>query len=191
MILGLIPAFVIGGLFYSNFQTTEPNFTMVSPDSPEAKFFLLSSARTNLCSSPNFLDSQDDGNMLQGSCCSPMDFDTYVEQIEGLKKYSSINVIPSDPYDIPVSLAKKLIDYDKTMTLNPQQQMVYDKAMKMSAEGGPCCCKCWRWYAFDGQAKYLIKNLDYTEKQIAEVWNLEDGCGGKENTDRQVTQLTI
>ena len=179
IILGLLPAIAIGGLFYSNFQTTENNFTEVPRDSPEAKFILLSNAKTNLCSSPNFLDSQDDGNMLQGSCCTKMDFDRYMEQTEGLKEYSSINVIPSDPYNIPVSLAKKLIDYRKTITLNPQQQMVYNDAMNMSYEGGPCCCKCWRWYAFDGQAKYLITEYNFDAKQIAHVWDIEDGCGGK------------
>ena len=78
-----------------------------------------------------------------------------------------------------LSLAKTLVDYDKMIMLNPQQQKTYDSAMKMADEGGPCCCKCWRWTAFEGQAKYLITEYNYNEKQIAQVWDLEDGCGGK------------
>ncbi len=155
----------------------------VNVDSLDEKFVTLSNAHTNYCAAPNFLDSKSDDERLQGSCCSKMDFHRYTEQIEGLKQYSSMSVIPSDPYDVKVSLAKTLIDYDKKITLNPQQQEVYDKAMKMSDEGGPCCCKCWRWTAFEGQAKYLITEYNYNEKQIAKVWDLEDGCGGKGHED--------
>ena len=188
-----MPILLIVGVFYLNFQTNEISYTKVPDQSNtlEAKFDYLSNAGTNYCAGPNIVDPMEDSDRLQGSCCSPMDFDTYVDQIVGLKKYSDVSVIPSDPYDIPVSLAKELLDYDKTYVLTSEQQAVYNNAMKMSSEGGPCCCKCWRWYAFEGQAKYLIKNLDYTEKQITEVWDLEDGCGGKENTNRKVTQPTL
>ncbi|MBI1972609.1 hypothetical protein HYS50_01235, partial [Candidatus Woesearchaeota archaeon] len=106
------------------------------------------------------------------------DFHRYEEQVEGLKKFSNIQQIPSDPYDIPVSLAKELLEYQKNIQLNFKQQEIYNKAMKMSMEGGPCCCKCWRWDAFEGQAKYLITEKGFTAEQIAEVWELEDGCGG-------------
>jgi len=147
------------------------------------KFTILSDSHTNYCAAPNFLTSKDDVERLQGSCCSKMDFHSYTEQVEGLKQYSSIDVIPSDPYDIKVSLAKKLVAYAGTIQLNPQQQKVYDDAMKMAEEGGPCCCKCWRWTAFEGQAKYLIVNYNFNEKQIAQVWDLEDGCGGSGHSD--------
>ena len=193
LVLGFLPILLIVGVFYFNFQINENSFTRVPDQSNtlETKFAYLSNAGTNFCAGPNIVDPMKGGDRLQGSCCSPMDFDTYADQIVGLKKYSHVSVIPSDPYDIPVSLAKELLDYDKTYVLTSEQQAVYDNAMKMSSEGGPCCCKCWRWSAFEGQAKYLIKNLDYTEKQISEVWDLEDGCGGKENTKRQVTQPTL
>ena len=192
LILGFLPILVIGGIFYFNFQTNENSFTKIPDQSNtlEAKFAYLSNARTNFCAGPNIVDSMESGDKLQGSCCSAMDFDRYAEQIEDLKKYANISVILSDPYDIPVGLAKELLDYDKIYVLTAEQQTIYDNAMKMSDEHGPCCCKCWRWYAFEGQAKYLIKNLDYTEKQIAEVWDLEDGCGGRENNDRQIRQPT-
>ena len=115
---------------------------------------------------------------IQGSCCSAMDFHRYQEQVEGLKQYANIPQIPNDPYDVPVKLAKQLFEYQKTIQLTPNQQAIYDQAMQISEEGGPCCCRCWRWTAFEGQAKYLISELNWSAQQVAELWDLEDGCGG-------------
>ncbi len=115
---------------------------------------------------------------IQGSCCSAMDFHRYQEQVESLKKYATTPQIPSDPYDVPVLLAKQLFEYQKTIQLTADQQAVYDQAMQMADEKGPCCCHCWRWIAFEGQAKYLISELDWTTEEIATLWDLEDGCGG-------------
>lgn len=145
----------------------------------ESQFALLSDAHTNRCAKADFVYSKSDDERLQGSCCSKMDLSAYTRQIEGLKKYASIEQIPKDPYDIPVFLAKTLLTFDKEITLTAEQQMVYDKAMTMSHEHGPCCCKCWRWTAFEGLAKYLITEHQFSSEQIAEVWDLEDGCGGK------------
>ena len=78
---------------------------------------------------------------------------------------------------------QKPLSYDKNIVLSTQQQKVHDDAMKMSSEGGPCCCKCWRWAAFEGQAKYLITEYNLDEKQIVHVWDMEDGCGGKGHAD--------
>lgn len=119
-----------------------------------------------------------DDARIQGSCCSPMDLHRYQEQVAGLKQYADIHQIPSDPYDVPVSLAKQLFEYQKSIQLTPDQQAVYDQAMQLSEEGGPCCCRCWRWTAFEGQAKYLISELNWSAQQVAELWDLEDGCGG-------------
>lgn len=149
----------------------------IDPSDLKAKFDYLSTAGTNFCAGPDILNSTD-SDRLQGSCCSPMDFHGYSEQIAGLKKYSDIDVIPADPYDVPRVLADRLLGYQKTIDLTEEEQGVYDEAMGMSMEGGPCCCKCWRWYAFEGQAKYLIKYKNFSAGQIAEVWDLEDGCGG-------------
>ena len=107
-----------------------------------------------------------------------MDFQSYQHQVEGLKEYADVPQIPGDPYDVPVSLAKQLFDYQKTIQLTPNQQAVYDQAAQISDEKGPCCCKCWRWIAFEGQAKYLISQQNWSAEQIATVWDLEDGCGG-------------
>ena len=107
-----------------------------------------------------------------------MDFHKYQEQVDGLKKYADIPQIPDDPYDVPVSLAKQLFEYQKTIQLTASQQAIYDQAMKRSEEGGPCCCRCWRWTAFEGQAKYLITEKNWSSQEVAELWKLEDGCGG-------------
>ncbi len=154
-------------------QTTEAKYSTL-----EEKFEVLSIAKTNFCANPDFIDSLQEDHRLQGSCCSKMNLHRYIEQVEGLKKYSHIAQIPSDPYDIPVSLARELLGYQKDIQLNPEQQAVYDEAVSLSHEGGPCCCKCWRWYAFEGQAKYLITEHNFNAEQIAEIWDLEDGCGG-------------
>lgn len=152
--------------------------TEISPEMLKAKFDRLSTAGTNFCAGPGMLNSTK-SDRLQGSCCGPMDFHRYSEQMSGLRKYSDIDVIPSDPYDISRQMTDRLLEYQMTINLTEEEQAVYDEATGMSMEGGPCCCKCWRWYAFEGQAKYLIKYKNFNAHQIAEVWDLEDGCGGE------------
>jgi len=76
---------------------------------------------------------------------------------------------------------KEAINVDsKPQILIPKQQVIYEEAVKLSHEGGPCCCRCWRWTAFEGQAKYLITKHNFGPEEIAEIWDLEDGCGGGE-----------
>ncbi|AJF61737.1 TPA: hypothetical protein HA239_01515 [Candidatus Woesearchaeota archaeon] len=145
----------------------------------EVKFALLSSAHTNSCGGTfNYIDSKSDQERIQGSCCGAMVFHRYAEQVHALKKYSDFEKIPPDPYDVSVSLAKELLDYQKNIILNAEQQEVYDHAVDLSHEGGPCCCKCWHWYAYEGLAKYLITEKGFTAEQIADVWDLSDACGG-------------
>lgn len=117
---------------------------------------------------------------LQGSCCDPMDLERYAQQVEGLKRFADVAEISADPYDIPAGVAQKaLASYD--MELSPEEQKAYDYAMANSDEKGPCCCKCWRWHAFGGLAKLLIRDRHFTGEQVTEVWNLSDGCGGGED----------
>ncbi|MBI2405446.1 hypothetical protein HYV21_00110 [Candidatus Microgenomates bacterium] len=144
------------------------------------KFEYLAKQQSNVCArlSAEQLSTYPEDARLAGSCCGPMDFHSYSEQVEGLKKYKSISQIPKDPYDIPVTLAKELLSYKDNITLNSDQQKVYDEATELSHEGGPCCCRCWRWDAFEGLAKYLITQNNFTSEQIAKIWDLEDGCGG-------------
>jgi len=145
------------------------------------KFEFLSNQRSNKCGlQATNLDSYPEDGSIQGSCCAAMEIKQYQKQIEELKKYSNISQIPEDPYDIPVSLAKELFQYQKNIQLIPEQQVIYEEAVKLSHEGGPCCCRCWRWTAFEGQAKYLITKHNFGPEEIAEIWDLEDGCGGGE-----------
>ena len=126
---------------------------------------------------------------IQGSCCGQMDLHKYQEQVEGLKKFAGTPQIPEDPYDVPVQLAKQLFEYQETIQLTPDQQAIYDQAVRLSEEGGPCCCRCWRWTAFEGQAKYLITELNWPAEQIAELWDLQDGCGGAVHDHDDETRL--
>ena len=127
---------------------------------------------------PPSVEALPDDARIQGSCCSAMDLHKYQEQVDGLKKYADVPQIPGDPYDVAVSLAKQLFEYQRTIQLTADQQTVYDQAMQMADEKGPCCCHCWRWIAFEGQAKYLISQLYWPAEEMATVWDLEDGCGG-------------
>lgn len=145
-----------------------------------AKFQKLSTSGNSSCSK-DFSDSISLGqapSRLQGSCCSPMNWHRYSEQIKGLKKFSNIREIPPDPYDIEADLAKKM-QFHYNDKLTKEEQKAYDYAMENSMEKGPCCCKCWRWYVYGGLAKFLIKEKGFTGEQVTEVWNLSDGCGGE------------
>jgi hypothetical protein len=143
------------------------------------KFTFLSTHGNSICTK-QFLDSiatMPAGARLQGSCCSPMERARYVEQVEGLSKYSAVAEIPPDPYDIDAALASKLLIYYE-LALKPEEQKAYDYAMANSEEKGPCCCPCWRWRVFGGLGKLLIRERGFNGKQVTEVWNLADGCGG-------------
>jgi len=115
---------------------------------------------------------------LQGSCCFPMNLAAYRSQVRGLRAYASVPQIPADPYDVPVSLAKRMLAYDRTVHLTLAQARVYARAMRMSREKGPCCCRCWRWNAFRGLSEHLIADLQWRSGAVAEVIDLVEGCGG-------------
>lgn len=106
-----------------------------------------------------------------------MELKRYGEQISGLAKYHAIPIIPQDPYDIPAATARQAISY-YDFQLTGEEQKAYDYAMANSNEKGPCCCQCWRWKVYGGLAKYLIHEHGFDGKQIVDVWNLSDGCGG-------------
>lgn len=146
---------------------------------PPVDFDFLSTHGNSNCSK-EFLDSiasMPTGSRLQGSCCAPMEKARYDKQIEGLKKFATNSDIPPNPYDIDSALASKLLgSYD--LTLNPVEQKAYDYAMANSDEQGPCCCRCWRWKVYGGLGKLLIREHSFDGKQVTEVWNLSNGCGG-------------
>lgn len=183
LILICVVALVFGILGFRLWNLEKQAVSATTPpphNDPLYQKFLTLSTKGNSSCSGAFRDSiatMADNGRLQGSCCSPMDWNRYKEQTAGLKKYSNIAEIPPDPYDIEVGLAKKLLShYDDQLT--PEQQKAYDYAMQNSNEKGPCCCKCWRWNVYGGLAKILIENYKFTGPQITEVWNLSDGCGG-------------
>ena len=178
----VIFVFLLGWVFFSTKKDLSFNLQPhLASEAVAAKFDYLSQHGNSSCSAnfKNSIPQMSDNNRIQGSCCSPMSFHRYGEQVEGLKKYENIPEIPKNPYDIEASLAKRLMSYyDMEITL--EKQNAYDYAMEHSHEKGPCCCKCWRWYVYGGLGKYLIHNYGFTGGQLTEIWNLSDGCGGNE-----------
>lgn len=151
-------------------------------DALKRRFDHLSRNGNSNCS-PQFLESiatMPPTALLQGSCCSQMDEHRYIEQVKGLRRFKEVSMIPADPYDIPAGLAQKLIPYYE-LELNETEQAAYDYAMANSNEQGPCCCRCWRWHVYGGLAKHLIRERDFTGEQVADVWDLSDGCGGEDH----------
>lgn len=186
----VIVALAVGYLFLTKSPVVNFNSLQESSGPVDAaiatQFDYLSKNGNSSCSAAfkDSIQSMPDNTHLQGSCCSPMSMHRYSEQVEGLKKFKSvpeqnISKIPDDPYDIEAGLAKELMSY-YDMELTPEEQAAYDYAMQNSSEKGPCCCKCWRWNAYGGLGKYLIRNYQFTGEQVTEVWNLSDGCGGDE-----------
>lgn len=180
LLLGALVAFT-GLLGYLAFSWNGEDTKINTSDNPlYAHFQVLASEGNSSCSGAftDSISSKKSGDRLQGSCCSPMNWHRYKEQVEGLKKYKDVSVIPADPYDIDAGLAQKLKSHYEDK-LSSEQEIAYDFAMENSDEKGPCCCKCWRWYVYGGLGKYLIKELKFTGEQVTDVWNLSDGCGGE------------
>jgi len=180
VIIILVAVISISFLFNSSVSTIEQS-DLQNLDA-ETRFAVLSEQRqaTNSCGGGKSYVNQlsEDGTRIRGSCCSAMVFHSYVEQTEGLEKYSEYEIIPSDPYDVSAKWAQEMIEYTEETSLNQEQQKIYNEAIEMSHEGGPCCCKCWHWYAYEGLAKHLIINEGFSSEQIAEIWDLSDACGG-------------
>lgn len=145
-----------------------------------AEFAYLSKQNSNSCGlDPTTVQGYADTARIQGSCCNPMDWTHYQQQVHGLLAYGTVSMIPRDPYDISARLAKQLFAYEGSIHLTTAQQRVYDGAMQITPEKGPCCCKCWRWHAFKALSQYLILHKHYSARQVARVISLVDGCGGK------------
>ncbi len=177
-------AFAVGLSFLSSHHVVtrpgvESGLAPLASGNLRQRFAVLSSQHSSQCglATGNFHALAKHGR-LQGACCAAMTYDKYVRQINGLKAYAAVPDVPPDPYDVSVGLATRLVGYDRSITLTPEQQAVYDQAKKLSHEHGPCCCKCWRWTTLGGMAKELIAHRRYTAVQISTLWDLEDGCGG-------------
>lgn len=159
-----------------------PAMAQVADDSLKQRFEYLSVNGNSNCSRLFFesIARMPATALLQGSCCSPMNEHRYVEQVTGLQRFRDVAMIPTDPYDIPAGLAQKLIPFYE-LELDDEERDAYEFAMQHSNEKGPCCCQCWRWQVYGGLAKYLIREHDFTGEQVAEVWDLSDGCGGDDH----------
>ena len=144
------------------------------------RFDYLALKHSNKCGlQPSTFASMAATARFQGACCGPMDarlYPEYVKQIHELAKYDH-SVVPRDPYNMSVALARRLVAFNDTIILTRAQQQVYDNAFRYARDGAPCCCHCWRWTAFEGQAKFLIARRSYTARQIGTLWTLDDGCG--------------
>ena len=175
--LGVALVLIGGAYYFGSDKDSHPS--LIANEALAAQFDVLSKNGNSSCSGSfaDSIDSMPDTARLQGSCCSPMDMHRYEEQVTGLKQYSDIPEIPSDPYDIDGALAKKLKTY-YDVALTSEEQVAYDYAMQNSNEKGPCCCMCWRWYVYGGLGKLLIQKYGFTGEQVTDVWNLSDGCGG-------------
>jgi len=143
------------------------------------RFAALSAAHSNRCQlqAPQVMAMRTD-TRLQGSCCFPMDEASYSRQLRGLRRYASMpRLVPSDPYDIPVALAQRLLRY-RSIPLTGGERAAYGLAVRRSDTRGPCCCPCWRWQAFSGQARYLLHRRGFSGARVGRLWDLEQGCGG-------------
>ncbi|MEK6860858.1 MAG: hypothetical protein AABY07_02705, partial [Nanoarchaeota archaeon] len=128
---------------------------------------------------------------LGGQCCGVLkNADQYRVQLDVIKSFieehrehlgDNADLIPEDPYEVPVAHAQKLIRFDNEIILNSEQQAVYDKAVQMSHHGGPCCCKCWKWYVMSGLAKRLIVDNNVDAEFLAELWDISSSCGHDED----------
>lgn len=121
----------------------------------------------------------DEETMFKGACCGKMRPERYIKQRRFLEKYDDYDIIPKDPWNVPAEHAERLTKFDKDIVLTAAEQEVYDEALEIFDEG-PCCCKCWRWFAFNGMAKHLIQLEGFNAQQIAELWAAEDVCGDED-----------
>jgi hypothetical protein len=177
---------VVAGLFAGSvrmFHLGAPTSAVMAsmyPPGTRAEFDRLSQQNSNSCGlQPSTVEGYADTARIQGSCCSAMEWSHYQNQTQGLRNYRALAQVPRDPYDIPGGLAKQLLAYERSIHLTSAQRLVYQRAVQIAPEKGPCCCPCWRWHAFKGLAQYLITREHYSARHVASVIGLVDGCGGK------------
>ena len=165
------------GMFHSSSMAQ----AATGPHTPgtKAEFAFLAVQTRNSCGlQPATVMSYPATERIQGSCCTAMEWDHYQQQVRDLRAYHALTIIPGDPYDVSAALTKKLFAYADSIHLTGAQQRVYNRAMSITPEKGPCCCNCWRWHAFAGLSKYLIVHENFSAQEVARVIHLVDGCGG-------------
>jgi hypothetical protein len=179
VLVGGLVAFSVGGGERSSQRAVGADTSAEAAPGTPARFGYLARQHSNRCAlQAEELLRRHGSEHLQGSCCSPMDEHAYVEQVRALRRHRQIGEIPRDPYDIPVALAKRLLLYQAAIRLSPRERSLYRRGMEMSREKGPCCCRCWRWTAFEGLSKYLIARHGWQPRRLARLIEALDGCGG-------------
>jgi hypothetical protein len=175
-VAAVVGALLVGNVRMFQFGPSIPSTATAraAPGTKAAFTYLAAQTSSNCTLQPATVKSYPDNVRIQGSCCSPMDWDHYREQVRDLRRYQAIAAIPADPYDVPAALAKALFAYGDSIRLTQAQQRVYRRAMSITPEKGPCCCTCWRWHAFAGLSKH------FSAQEVASVIALVDGCGGKD-----------
>lgn len=143
------------------------------------RFEYLDRQSTNACGLQPETVSRLEVERLQGACCGPMVLGEYRRQVAGLlEHFGDHEIVPTDPYDVSTEWADRWIAYDADTELTPEQRSTFAAAKEESHEGGPCCCKCWRYYAYSGVAKHMLVEQGVTAERIARLWDLSNGCGG-------------
>jgi hypothetical protein len=177
VVAAIATAVALSGLIYAVHATN--NASSAQSETASFSFAYLAQQQSNRCSlQAAELASMAPTARLQGACCSAMARASYADQINGLRQYRDIAQIPSNPYDISVALAGQLVGYSESIRLTPNQQAIYQRAMQLSPEKGPCCCHCWRWQAFQGLSNYLIARPGWRAQPLGRLIGLLDGCGG-------------
>ena len=175
----IVAVAILAGFEAFSFVTPPSSGGPIDPPGSASRFAYLATQRSNSCGlQPETVMGYDDSMRLQGSCCNPMDMAKYAWQVSGLRQYAGIDAIPADPYDIPVSQAKRLLGYERSITLDATKQRTFDDAMRQTRDGAPCCCQCWRWHTTTGLAKYLIVERGVAAVELAKLVDLLNGCGG-------------
>jgi hypothetical protein len=196
---GLVVAAALGGWLAVTVGTggerstkphlTRPGVGAMTRAGSEARFAFLASQRSNRCDlQAAEIMRYGESARLQGSCCSRMDQHAYREQVGRLPAYTDVPQIPGDPYDIPASLVNRLLRYDRAISLTVAQHRTYARAMAMSDEKGPCCCRCWRWTAFRGLGKFLIGERGWSARRLAALIDALKGCGGPGHERRRAAR---
>ena len=174
--LALLVAVVAGGLLAAVLNHGDERGARPSE---RARFAMLARQTSNRCDlQAREIVAMTDDQRLQGACCSHMEREAYRRQVDWLRRYRDVPLIPHDPYDIPASFAKRLLRA-RAIPLSTEQRQTYRRAMSMSREKGPCCCHCWRWEAFRGLSRYLITRRQWSADRLAMLVQALDGCGGR------------
>ena len=184
--VAVIAVAAVSGLHLFGATASTPPATAANALAPgsEPEFAYLATQHSNFCSlSQSTVMTYAADSRRQGACCNPLDDAKYRFQVSGLRAFSNVPEILTDPYDVPASLAKQLLADDSSITLTPAQVAVFNTASSMTHDHGWCCCRCWRWYMSEGLAKMLITKQHMGAAAIAHVVDLTNGCGGGLGSD--------